>query len=156
MAEQHQWLQKLLGEWTATMTASMGPGQPDMQSKGTDSVRQFGENWIVAEGTGETPDGGIAYNLMTLGYDPAKGKFVGTFVSTCMTNLWVYEGQLNKAGTTLTLDTEGPSMTGESGSAKYQDIIEIVSDDERTLRSQVLLPDGQWQNFMTATYRRKA
>ena len=38
--------------------------------------------------------------------------------------------------------------------AKYQDIIEIVSDDHRTLSSQILT-DGKWHRFMTAHYRRR-
>ncbi len=39
--------------------------------------------------------------------------------------------------------------------AKYQDIIEFVSDDHRMLKSRLRGPDGNWQNFMTAHYRRK-
>jgi hypothetical protein len=38
----------------------------------------------------------------------------------------------------------------------YQDIIEIVSPDQRVLRSQVLGADGKWTQFMEANYRRVA
>ena len=42
------------------------------------------------------PDGGPATMIMTLGYDPAKKRFVGTFIGSMMTNLWVYEGELER------------------------------------------------------------
>ena len=70
-----------------------------------------------------------------------------------MTHLWRYDGSLDAAGRILTLDTEGPSWTGD-GTAKYKDIIEIVSDDHRTLTSRMLGDDGQWNEFMKAHYRR--
>ena len=54
----------------------------------------------------------------------------------------------------LTMDTEGPNFT-DGKLTKYQDIIEILSDNERTLSSRVLGEDGQWLGFMKAVYRRK-
>jgi len=101
------------------------------------------------------PDGGICQSIMTLGYDPALKRFVGTFVVAVMTHLWVYHGSLDSAGKVLTLDTEGPSFTGDGKMVKYQDIIEFISDDHRTLSSQVLGADGKWMPFMKAQYRRK-
>lgn len=38
--------------------------------------------------------------------------------------------------------------------ARYRDVIELVSDDHRTLTSYVLGGDGQWHRFMTFDYRR--
>jgi hypothetical protein len=55
----------------------------------------------------------------------------------------------------LTLDTEGPSFSGDGTMAKYQDTIEFIDDNYRTLRSQFLNADGSWQEFMIAHYRRK-
>jgi hypothetical protein len=92
--------------------------------------------------------------IMTLGYDPMKNRFVGTFVGSMMTNMWVYEGALDAKGTTLTLDTEGPSMTGDGSIAPYRDVIEMKSDDVRVMTSQGQGPDGKWVAFMTTTYRR--
>jgi hypothetical protein len=92
---------------------------------------------------------------MTLGYDPQTERFVGTFIASMMTHLWPYNGALDATGKVLTLDSEGPSFAGDGTMAKYQDIIEFINDDHRTLSSQVLGPDGQWQPFMKAHYRRK-
>ena len=62
---------------------------------------------------------------------------------------------LDAGGNILTLDTVGPSFSGDGSSAKYQDIIEFKSADHRTLSSQVLGEDGKWRRFMTANYRRR-
>ena len=90
---------------------------------------------------------------MTLGYDPQKGKFVGTFLAEIATNLWVYEGVLDAEERVLTLDTEGPNMTVVGKLAKYQDVIEFVSDDHRIMTGRMLGEDGQWLQIMTTHYR---
>jgi hypothetical protein len=151
---EHKWLQRLVGEWTYESDCYMGPDQPPMKSGGTESVRSLGGLWTLGEGRGEMPDGGVMISIMTLGYDPARKRFVGTFVASMMTHLWLYDGSLNEAGTVLTLDAEGPSFAGDGTMAKYQDIIEFKGDNERVLSSQTLGPDGKWVRFMTATYRR--
>jgi hypothetical protein len=58
---------------------------------------------------------------MTLGYDPAKKRFVGSFVASMMTFLWLYDGELDAAQKVLKLDAEGPSFAGEGKMAKYVD-----------------------------------
>ena len=151
----HQWLQRLVGNWTAEMEMSMGPGEPPMRSTGTDRVRSLGGLWVVCDGEGQMPDkDGKAYSLMTLGYDPRQQRFVGTFIVSVMTHLWVYVGTLDQAGNKLTLDTEGPGMADQAKLEKYRDVIEFLNDDHRTLTSFHLGDDGQWNQFMTAHYRR--
>jgi hypothetical protein len=152
--KEHQWLQKLVGEWTYEGEATMEAGKPPEKSKGTESVRSVGGLWTVAEGEGEMPGGGTATTMMTLGYDPQKKRFVGTWLGSMMTYLWVYDGGLDAAERVLTLEAEGPSMAAEGKMAKYKDVIEIKSDDHRVLTSHMLGEDGKWQHFMTANYRR--
>lgn len=149
---EHQWLQQFVGEWTSEMECSMGPDKPPETYRGTDSVRSIGGLWVVCEGRGDMPGGGPAQMIMTLGYDPAKGRYVGSFIGSMMTHQWLYEG--SRDGSVLTLDTEGPSFADPKALAKYQDIIEIVGPDHRTLSSQFQGDDGQWHRFMTAHYRR--
>jgi hypothetical protein len=153
--KEHQWLQKLVGEWTYETECSMGPDQPPGQFTGKESVRSIGGVWVQCEGRGEMPGGGAATTLMTLGYDPAKKRYVGTFIGSMMTHLWVYEGELDSTVKVLTLDTEGPSFTEAGKMAKYKDVIEFKSDDHRVLSSQALGDDGKWHRFMEANYRRR-
>jgi hypothetical protein len=101
------------------------------------------------------PGGEVGITMMTLGYDPVKQRFVGTFIGSMMTHMWIYSGTLDAAGKVLTLDTMGPDFSGAPGLIPYQDIIEFLSDDHRLLRSQLRDKDGNWQPFMAAHYRRK-
>jgi hypothetical protein len=157
--KEHRWLQGLVGEWTSEAEMSMEAGQPTEKCKGTESVRSLGDLWVLAEGRGEMPGGGAATMMLTLGYDPQKQRFVGTWVGSMMTHLWVYDGFLDAAGRVLTLEAEGPDMSDMSGPgakmAKYRDVITLESDDHRVLTSHMLGDDGQWQPFMTAHYRRR-
>jgi len=154
--KEHLWLQKLVGEWTYEIEVKMGTERPAEKSTGTESVRSLGGLWILAEGQGEMPGCGRATTLMTLGYDPQKQQYVGTWIGSMMIHLWVYDGgELDLAETVLTLNSEGPAMTGGEKMAKYRDAIEFKSDDRRVMTSHVLGDDGQWHHFMTANYWRK-
>lgn len=39
--KEHQWLQKLVGEWTYESEALMGPDQPPVKSTGTETVAHW-------------------------------------------------------------------------------------------------------------------
>jgi Protein of unknown function (DUF1579) len=145
---QHEWLHKLVGEWTMESEYIMGPDQPPMKSTGTERVRSLGGLWTIGDGRSDH-----CTTIMTLGYDPRKERFVGSFVASIMTMQWLYEGTLDETGTILTLNTVGPDFHTQVMS-EYQDIIEFVHDDQRVLRSRKKLPSGEWVQFMKATYTR--
>ena len=151
---EHRWLERMVGEWTYEGEAEAEPGNPPHKDTGTESVRSLGGVWVLLEGRGQMEDGRPATTLMTLGFDPEKGRFVGTFIGSMMTYLWHYDGALDPSGTVLELDAEGPSFTEEGKMAKYKDRIELVSDDHRVLSSAYQGEDGTWHPFMTAHYRR--
>jgi hypothetical protein len=154
--KEHQWLQKLVGEWTSEATMTTEPGKPAETCRGTESVRSLGGLWILAEGHGEMPGGGAATMLLTLGYDPQRQRFLGTWVGSMMTHLWIYDGFMDAAERVLTLEAEGPDMSSpEPKTAKYRDVITLESSDHRVLTSHMLGDDGQWHAFMTAHYRRR-
>jgi hypothetical protein len=153
--KEHEWLQKLVGEWTYETEGTIGPDQPPIKSQGSESVRSLGGLWTLAEGQGQMPDGSPATTMMTLGYDPQKKRFVGTWIGSMMAKLWVYDGELDADGRKLSLYSEGPSMSGD-GMAKYRDAIEVVSADHRIMTSELQGEDGNWTRFMTAHYRRKS
>jgi hypothetical protein len=69
--KEHEWLQKLVGEWTYESEATLEAGKPPERFSGTENVRSLGGLWILAEGQGE---------MMTLGYDKQKKRYVGTWV----------------------------------------------------------------------------
>ncbi|BBK33247.1 hypothetical protein STHU_38810 [Allostella humosa] len=154
--EEHRWLEQLVGEWTGEGDCSMGPDQPPVKNQFTETVRSIQGMWVMGEGKGEMPDGsGPTTTIITLGFDPAKGKFVGTFIGSMMTNLWVYEGTLDADRRVLTLHATGPNFADMTKTASYQDIVEMIDADHRVLRSLMQGDDGQWVPIMTAHYHRK-
>jgi len=153
--KEHRWLQQLVGDWTYEIEGACGPDKPPQRLQGTERVRAVGGLWVLCEGRGEMPESGTASTLMTLGYDPQKGRFVGTWVGSMMTWLWVYDGALDPAEKILTLHSEGPDFAVQGKLAKYKDEIEFRSDDHRVLTTSVQGDDGRWRHFMTANYRRQ-
>ena len=153
--KEHRWLQKLVGEWTSEAEAAMGPDQPAEKCVGTESVRSLGGIWILGEGQGEMPGGGQATTIVSLGYDPQKKRFVGTFIASMMTYLWVYDGELDADERVLTLNADGPDFAVEGKMAKYRDVIEFKTDDHRVMTSHVLGDDGNWHEIMKANYHRR-
>ncbi|MBI3819430.1 MAG: DUF1579 domain-containing protein [Planctomycetes bacterium] len=150
---EHVWLKQLVGEWTFESECNMGPDQPPVKTPGTEVVRMFGDLWVIAECVGGTAEDSWK-SIMTIGFDPRTNRFVGTFVVTMASHLWVYNGALDPSSKLLFLDTEGPNFT-DGKIIKYQDTIEILSPTERTLSSKMMGGDGKWIQFMKARYRRK-
>ena len=150
--EQHAWLERLVGEWTASGEA---PAEGGLASawRSTERVRSVGGLWIVDEGTMES-GGQTVTSLMTLGYDPRKSAFIGTWIDTTSTMMWNYVGQLDAEGRVLTLETEGPSFEDPEKTARFRDQIELIGDDTKRTTSSMLGEDGTWTVYMTADSKR--
>lgn len=153
LQKEHQWLARLVGDWTWEMEAEGAPGEPPVRDSGTESVRSLHGTWVLCEAGAKGPDGTPETSLMTLGFDADRGRFQGTFISSMMSYMWIYDGWMDDAGV-LTLEAEGPSYTEEGGMARYRDTMELRGDDERVQTSAYQRPDGSWHPFMTNLYRR--
>lgn len=152
--KEHHWLQRLVGEWEYESEVQPESGEQAGTYTGTEQVRSLGELWVLCEANGETPGGNTATTLMTLGYDPERSRFTGTFVGSMMATLWILDGELDPTGFMLSLDSEGPSFTEDGGVSHYRDIIEIVDDSHRILRSCTVDDHGHTHTFMITNYRR--
>jgi len=153
--KQHQWLRKFEGQWSFESACPSGPDGKPSRSIGAETVRMLGEAWIVGEGHASMPDGNEGQWITTVGYDPRVGRFVGSWMGSMMTNMFVYSGFLDDAQRVLTLETEGPDFFGDpSKTVRYRDITEFVSDDHRVMTSRSLQADGSWKQFNEAHYHR--
>ncbi len=150
---EHAWLEQFVGEWRSEMEMPGAPGQPPQKLEGTERTRSLAGLWIVSEIRGETPAGEMEA-VLTLGWDPERKRYVGTWIDSMFNHMWVYEGTLDASGRILTLEAQGPSFSGDGTLATYRDVVEFESPDAKVLRSSMLGSDGQWTEYMTARYRR--
>jgi hypothetical protein len=151
--ERHTWLRQLLGEWKAE---GFIEGDKQSESDWTESVRAIGELWIVAEGGGTMPDGNPGTMMITLGYDPERQRYVGTWIGSMMTHMWHYDGHLDATGRVLTLESEGPDWERPGQTLRSRDIIELEDAESRLFRTEILGQDGTWREMMRMRYRRVA
>jgi len=151
---EHAWLKQLVGEWAFEGRSDMGDAEPERAYAGTETVERLGDFWVVCHMRAEHPDGRVDRSTMTLGYDPRRARFVGTFISDSMSHQWLYEGTLDEAGRVLTLGSEGPGMEPGQALADYRDSIVLDGSDRRLLTSAVANAEGGWDEFMVLRYRR--
>ncbi len=151
---EHNWVQQYVGEWDVTSETTLEPGAEPMKMISTESARSIGPLWILDEGSADT-EGGAFSSVLTLGYDPEKKSFVGTWIDSVTPFLWTFAGQLDDEKKVLLLETEGPRW-GEMGtSAKYRERHEFLSADHRTTASSIQNEDGSWFTFLRTDCRRK-
>lgn len=152
--EAHQWLQKLVGEWRIVTEMSMGPDQPLQTSEGSETVKSLGGLWAFSDGKAQMPDGsGMEYHA-ALGYDVSFKEYRGCWFASMSSHLWKYVGELSADGKVMTLNCVGPNMMKDGETANYRDVIEIIDENHRTLTSFGEDENGQWQQFMKASYTR--
>jgi hypothetical protein len=150
---EHAWLKRMLGDWTYEHVCPTEPGAEPMRLRGRETVRALGDLWIHGEARGEMPGGGEAHMVLTVGFDPGRGRFVGTWVGSMMTHLWIYEGWL-EGDNTLILEATGPRWDQSGKTARFRDITEFKGPNQRAFRAMMQQEDGSWHQIMSATYHR--
>lgn len=150
---EHRFLERLVGDWVLVSDTADADGRPP--GDWTETVRSINGLWFIAEGAGTMPDGKPGETLMTLGFDPALGHFVGAWMGSMMTRLWVYKGTLEPDGQTLTLACEGPDLQDADRTVLYHDVITFLDDNRRTFSGSIRQPDGSFKTFMTSQFRRR-
>lgn len=152
--EHHRFLDRLVGEWLfLTSTGMEGYDPEDPLNRWTERIRSIGGLWVVAEAEG-TMGGDRAAMIMTLGYDPREGHYVGSWIGSMMDKFWVYKGWLEDHGQTLVLEAEGPSMEDPERTELYRDVIHFIDEDTRRFSGSIKKPGGSFHTFMTSVSKR--
>lgn len=147
-------LRSLVGNWTYETEIDANADNPASTDRGTETGRSIDDMWFVMQGSDVSSTGTKNNTMLTLGYNHTRKKMVGTFVSTMMDTIWMYEGDFDPSTNSAILFSEGPSFTGDGSIGQYKDIIEMRTSDHRVFTSQFLTADGSWKEFMTMHYHR--
>lgn len=151
---EHEWFNQLVGEWNVESECTMGPDQPPTKSTSSLSCRMLNGMWLICEWDMPSNENESMNSIMTVGYDIKHEQYTGTFIASCMSKLWLYEGSMKDSGRKLVLNSEGPAFDGK-GISKYQDIITLDTNDHWMFSSQYQDADGNWNLFMTGHHNRK-
>ncbi|HYN03132.1 MAG TPA: DUF1579 domain-containing protein [Vicinamibacteria bacterium] len=146
---EHDMLKKDVGTWDATVEMFMAPGAPPEVSKGTETVTMMGGFWQLAEFKSEMM-GQPFEGRGAMGYDPAKKKYVGTWVDTMTPGYSTVEATYDPAKKTMTGTMEG---TGPDGVlAKTKETTVWTDSDARVFT--MYAPDGTTP-MMRISYKRR-
>ena len=150
--KEHEWLKAFAGEWELKGEMTVAPGQPPVTSTGTETARLVGGFWVVSEIKGECM-GRAMTGQMTVGFDPAKKKYVGSWTDSMSTGLMVTESTYDPATKTSTGFMEGPDMTGKV--TRMKGVTEFPDPDRRVFTMYANGPDGKEAATMRITYTRR-
>ncbi len=90
-APEHGWIQESAGTWNVKCTYYMDPTQPPMECTARETIEAVGQFWTVS--TFEADFMGMPFQgRCTLGYTPAKERFVGTWIDSMSQHMFVMEG----------------------------------------------------------------
>src|SRR5437763_15887611 len=120
--KEHEWLQKLVGEWKTEAEMWMGPDQPSVKTNGTESVASFGGLFAYSEGKGTMPGGNEMGYKVALGYDVSFKEYRGVKVMSVSSHIWDFKGKLSADGRVMTLECVGHNMYRDGETANYRDV----------------------------------
>lgn len=149
---EHSKLMKSVGIWDVTAHVYMDPTSPPLVSQATDTVEAIGPFWLLSSYRGEFM--GAPYRgQCQVGFDPTKGVYCSTWLDQMSPIMVHMEGNYDEAGTLLTLQGEGPGMTGDMCTWRLEQ--NDIDDDARKVRMFVE-NEGEDVLIMEWDYKRRA
>lgn len=147
--KEHMSLAKAEGVWDAAVE---GMGMPP--TKGTSTMKMvLGGFWLEDHFTCDF--GGMPFEGRGMtGYDPIKGKYVGTWTDSMSPALMVSEGTFDEKTRTLTMHADGYDQAG----AKIKVKMLTIHKDANTVAFEMYHTgaDGKDSKVMSITYTRRS
>lgn len=112
----------------------------------------FGGLWLTDDFTGDVM--GMPFQGRgTTGFDPRKGKYVGTWIDSMSPTMMVLEGEYDAAGKVLTMTGMGVDHEGKL--ARHRMVTTKV--DATTMRFEMYVADqdGKETKTLTITYTKR-
>ena len=143
---EHGYFKKMVGTWDCTM--KMGP----QESKATARYRMIGGFWLVGNFNGDIQ--GMKFEgHETMGWDPKKKKYVGTWMDSMSPYGMNMESELDSSKKTMT--ATGDAMNMEGKMAKFKMVSEWKNDDEMTM-TMYEEKGGKMEQQFSIDYKRRA
>lgn len=152
--KEHEFLKQFEGDWDFDSEGMMVEGQPPLECTGEMHGKMLGGFWIVSQSTTNSP-GQSVNAIQTIGYDPEKKKYIGTWIDSMMGHMWKYEGEVDAGGKKLVLEADGPNFTTPGKTSRFRDAYEFKTKDHILVTSSMQDDNGEWIPFMTGNFRRK-
>jgi hypothetical protein len=148
---EHDVLKKAVGTWDATVEMLMPPAPP---SKGTETTALGpGGLWLVTDFKAAEMMGSPFQGHGVEGWDPAKKKYVGTWVDSMSTAIALSESTYDAASKSM---NGTMSVTGPDGQPmKLKTVTQYKDDDTRVFTMYMPGPDGKEAASMRITYKRR-
>ena len=147
---QHEMLKMDDGKWRADITLYRGEGQPTEHYVGEETNTMVGDLWSV--GKLEIDIKGSPYvGFATLGYDPIKDQYVGTWVDSASPHITEMSGTYDAASSTLILFYETIAADGQIEERKN---VMVYRDPNRREFEGFIKKEGAWQKTTDTLYKR--
>ncbi len=139
--DEHAWLRQFEGEWKTTGKGSDEFGK-DVDLAGVEYDRMvLGDFWLSFVYRSQFAEKPFVGHGM-VGYDPAKRKYIGTWVDSTSPHMSQFEGSVDGKKNTLTLDTTGTdSKTYKAKKGRL--VFSFQDPDHRTLQSYRMDDEGK-------------
>ena len=154
---EHERLAKEVGTWDATIKSWMqGPGSEPAVSKGVQVTKMMpGGMWLLSSFEGKFGDMDF-HGAGQTGYDPKKGKYVGTWVDSMASEIMVTEGDYDSKNHTMTMHSKGTDPSGKPYDARMSTKYEAEDTMVFTMEMKSEETKGEFIKVMEITYKRRS
>lgn len=154
---EHERLAQHVGTWDATVKMwAHGPSSEPDESKGVEVVKLMpGGLWQLSEFHGKVGDMPFHGTGQT-GYDPKKGKYIGTWVDSMSPEISMMEGDFDSKTETMTMTMKGTDP--HSGKPYEARLTSVNKDKDHRVFTMSMKTDqtgGEFSKIMEISYVRR-
>ncbi len=136
----HSELRRKEGTWDVRCTYFMGGDASPIEVDGTETGQMLGDLWCNSRFQADMLGTPLSGNG-SIGYDPVKKRYVGTWKDSATPFLYTFEGDFDSEGKVLEMSGENYDPV-RGCPATYRSRVEFISDDEHLLDLSIDVPDG--------------
>lgn len=153
VTEDHAYLKRFAGSWTAATTMWTTPGQPPATSENSFEGRMILGGRFVALDYKGTMMGQPFEGLQITGYDNMQKKYLTLWLDNTSTSFFELAGTLDVKTDTITQTGNWADPMG--GTSKVRAVTRFINPNEYVFEQYMVLPDGKEFKSMEMRCARK-